>query len=1201
MTLGVSNQPEVFPTNSGWDLEGTINEYDIAKGKPKKFTMANWADPELYTWDANSMIKTRKFKDFTWTYDYFTNTKLVKQITNMDGQVSLFEYDNFQRVTKATARGGAVVTDYTYKYKDATQSNMNWVQTKTTFTSIIGGSLSNNTTFKTVRQYLDGLGRPIQSVAVANAPTGEDVVSAVAYDNQGREWKKYEPYLGSTNGNFVAPTTQLFTELKYEESPLSRLWKSILPNGWSSSTTVYSGNTGSDAYNLAVWASFPANSVNKTTTTDPDGRISIVYTDKKGRKIQTEQTKVGSPLNTLFYSYDQKDRLMRVWTVRNTYQEWATANDIDFTYRYDYNDNLIEKAIPGAAYQAFIYNQRNQLVVTHDGNMRTNQQFLATTYDPYGRPTATGLTTGLGFDATTGNPTINTFLSSTEYSSTTGIELGKVKRSKSYYNNGANNIETNFNYDNYGRVKTAYGNNHLYTPTGTLDSTNNFSEKIVTTYDLADNVLSKVRIHKPNATTTRTITETTDYDNGLRLKQVKHQINGQPEQTVSLMEYTIKNQVQTKQMGKVGSLPFLQKVDYAYNVLGWLTDINVPVPLVPTINTISNYPAANDYNPNIHTLDYNDLFSMGLKYENPVQVYAPSGTTVTPQYGGNISQAVWQVRGREKQAYTFSYDFLNRMTDAKYSDIASGNVVTGGRYNETLTYDLRGNIKTLQRSGLTSVPGAPNPTWGVIDNLTYYYADDTNIGYSPGNRLKKVFDTSDKTKGFKTQPSNTSLTNAAFLYTYDANGNLKTDPNKNIIGITYNHLNLPTLITFTGNRTIAFLYDGGGTKLKKTVVNNGVTDLIQDYVGGIEYRTTSTQAIFLEAIYHSEGRITAINGGFKYEYALRDHLGNTRIMFCDKNGDGKIDADATQEASEVSQENHYYPFGLAMEGTWANTPSVLDNKYQFNGIEMNNDFGLDMNTAFYRAYDPTVGRWWQIDPKPNYAESTYVGMGNNPITLTDPLGDTTLIRHGTGFLGLGKKVILAYKDGKLSNRDGSDYKGKVNGFLKSAVNALNKINSQPKGESLLNRFEGKNNILLKSGNQNETNPIDSKSLKLAKKNNARVINYSGKGEGGPDVNGNTNRPDFIGLAHELGHASTQIFGGEIFGVGSHLKFDPTNADSELRKVTNDEYNAVHSENEIRNEHGVPLREYYQIDSNGKGFMPFLQPGTKNNIITGKPY
>ena len=69
-------------------------------------------------------------------------------------------------------------------------------------------------------------------------------------------------------------------------------------------------------------------------------------------------------------------------------------------------------------------------------------------------------------------------------------------------------------------------------------------------------------------------TETTDYDSGLRLKQVKHKFDALPEQIVSFMDYTVKNQVQTKRMGKVGTLNYLQKVDYQYNNLGWLTGIN---------------------------------------------------------------------------------------------------------------------------------------------------------------------------------------------------------------------------------------------------------------------------------------------------------------------------------------------------------------------------------------------------------------------------------------------------------------------------------------------------------------------------------------------------------------------------------------------------------------------------------------------------
>ena len=42
-------------------------------------------------------------------------------------------------------------------------------------------------------------------------------------------------------------------------------------------------------------------------------------------------------------------------------------------------------------------------------------------------------------------------------------------------------------------------------------------------------------------------------------------------------------------------------------------------------------------------------------------------------------------------------------------------------------------------------------------------------------------------------------------YTYDANGNMITDANKDITNISYNHLNLPTQVTFTGQGSIAYV------------------------------------------------------------------------------------------------------------------------------------------------------------------------------------------------------------------------------------------------------------------------------------------------------------------------------------------------------------------------------------------------------------
>ena len=167
--------------------------------------------------------------------------------------------------------------------------------------------------------------------------------------------------------------------------------------------------------------------------------------------------------------------------------------------------------------------------------------------------------------------------------------------------------------------------------------------------------------------------------------------------------------------------------------------------------------------------------------------------------------------------------------------------------------------------------------------------------------------------------------------------------------------------------------------MRKTVVNNGTTLYTQDYVNGIEYKNN-----VLEAIYYSEGRVTTIDGALKYEYAMKDHLGNTRLMFCDRNGDGVIKPENAPESSEVTQENSYSAFGMNMDfGAWENTPSVTDNLKQYNGKELNTDFGLNWEHNDWRFYDPTVGRFWSIDKeaeKPNQVDFTPYHFGfNNPI------------------------------------------------------------------------------------------------------------------------------------------------------------------------------------------------------------------------------
>jgi RHS repeat-associated protein len=196
---------------------------------------------------------------------------------------------------------------------------------------------------------------------------------------------------------------------------------------------------------------------------------------------------------------------------------------------------------------------------------------------------------------------------------------------------------------------------------------------------------------------------------------------------------------------------------------------------------------------------------------------------------------------------------------------------------------------------------------------------------------------------------------------------------------------LPSKFDFGAGKLITILYDATGQKLRKVVSTNGVASLTQDYLGGIELKNNR-----LESIYNEEGRAYNTSNAtqsypytWRREYNLKDHLGNTRVVFTDKNNDGKIN-----DQTELLQETHYYPFGMAFGGAWYNDAAASKYKYLYNGKELNEEFGLNLSDYGARWYDAAVGRWWNTDPLAEKSRrySPYVYGNDNPVRFIDPDG-----------------------------------------------------------------------------------------------------------------------------------------------------------------------------------------------------------------------
>ncbi len=280
------------------------------------------------------------------------------------------------------------------------------------------------------------------------------------------------------------------------------------------------------------------------------------------------------------------------------------------------------------------------------------------------------------------------------------------------------------------------------------------------------------------------------------------------------------------------------------------------------------------------------------------------------------------------------------------------------------------------------------------------------------------------------------------------------------------------------------MYDAAGTKLRKTVRTNGTVTYVQDYLaGGIEYRQNGAGSKRVESVFHPEGRYFNVNAevsttiSWRREYNIKDHLGNTRVVITDRDADGVLDITGSAATNEVLQEQHYYAFGLGFEGPWVqNDGASRDNRYLYNGKELNDDFGLGWNDYGARWYDAAVGRWGAVDPLADQDnqidKSVFAYAWNDPIQLVDPDGQTPI----TGLIGAGLGAVIGaaveagtqiVKEGKVSDWKavgGAALQGGITGGIAALTGGANLIvagvtgaSANVVGGALSNSFQGKEN------------------------------------------------------------------------------------------------------------------------------------------------
>ena len=665
------------------------------------------------------------------------------------------------------------------------------------------------------------------------------------------------------------------------------------------------------------------------------------------------------PLLSLSLLMLTRPEASRAQTPREDFlKRWA------FQYKYDGRKRMVEKQVPGADPVYMVYDNRDRLVLTQDGEQRKKNEWLFTKYDALNRPILTGIhdTTVVLTQPQMQAVVDNHYLrpSAVFYETLSGTVHGYTNKSYPIQSDVDKYLTVTY-YDDYGfqsalpefgpefgYVKPTtpgcqtvsqgtycYENAEFATVKGQVTGTKvkilstNQWVKTVTYYDDRYRVIQTVLVNDYHNVTERIshlynfpgwLLETykeqsrgaqtlglrtrSVYDHSGRLKKGYHELYedgaGRGEVLLLQKEYNELGELIEKNLhvsgpeadplvGRQGTLygddltlhaydgsnaivatksvrlmpgftargsdkeltvrigyseaearnrtKVAQSIDYRYNIRGWLTRIN------DSGLTESEPQAAGDY------------FGMELGYNTTL-----TGVSATPAWNGNISAVKWSDDlGQNTRAYSYTYDAMDRIKTA--DSYKTGADIPAFDVNG-ITYDFNGNIRTLTRN---------NSLGTGLDALVYDYG----TGAAQSNQLLSVTDNADDQEGFK--DGNTSGND----YLYDDNGNMTRDLNKGITSIAYNHLNLPNRVEKDADNYILYTYDAAGIKLKQQVYEGDTLSKTTDYIGEFIYETPGTGSREIAFIQHEEGRIVpdATNGGWDYEYYLKDHLGNTRVVF----------------------------------------------------------------------------------------------------------------------------------------------------------------------------------------------------------------------------------------------------------------------------------------------------------------------------------
>lgn len=890
-------------------------------------------------------------------------------------------------------------------------------------------------------QYFDGLGSPIQSIAVGITPSGGDLVAKTEYDAAGREYKQYLPASVEGNaGQFVSASVMTsalnstynsdshpYTELMLESSPQNRVLGKKGPGAdWATHPTAisYTTNDNEGEYEVEFFRVtsdkqleredyYSSFTLYKTKTADEDGKSVIEFKDILGKVVMKLS---GTDVKTCFVYNDigQLCYVLPPAAVDELTDNRIYPDNDDilakyaYIYKYDEQGNCIYKRLPGCDPVNMVYDKANRLILSQSGTQhatdpvkKPKEQWTVTKYDIFGRVIYVGLINrsitqtekdGIHNNVITEGIGTENQLYDTGYTCTNYFAGDITPLIVNYYDDynfitflpsGKNNLSYDISKEQQG-YNNAWFNSAKGLLTGMrvyrLNDLAKYESSAIYYDDRGQIVQSLSSNHLDGYDM---IFNRYNFIGKLSSTLKTHGVNGAYDTYREYYTYTYDDaQRLTTTTHQLNGGSMVTLVSNTYDGLGRLST-----------KTLGGADATTySYNVQSWTTGINgSRFSENLYY-NANTVGLPN---FTPAYNGNIAGMQWSVANDQlgyNRAYTFAYDELNRLTDANYFGFNSSAVGgTSGRYDEHFGFDKMGNFNSLTR----------NENGNLLNNLSFTYT---------GNQLKKVDNSISPYIPYGSEAFNDKQ-RIDTEYFYDQNGSTKWDVNTGISLIQYNLLNLPDQIQFTEGHKNIYTYDASGKKLETVnytvhnIVNvpintistlpanpSDYTKLTTDYVGNVIYENGSLKEILLPDGYYQGG---------VYYYYLKDHLGNNRVVI---NSNGA-----------VIEKSHYYPSGMRFSPESTSNSAALP--YRYNGKELEAMNGLNQYDYGARRRGAGLPIWTAVDPlaEKYYSISPYVYCAGNPVNVVDPDGKQIYI------LGDSKKnlefwegvgALLKTEDGK---------------------------------------------------------------------------------------------------------------------------------------------------------------------------------------------